>query len=40
MMKTYFWHTVMIYGNNRIERASFWIILLAIFVLTAWADPV
>ena len=40
-MVRYLYKNTIIHGSdNRHERAAFWLILLALFVLTAWLDPV
>lgn len=41
-MTRYLFRNIIIYGNDpsRGERTAFWIILIALFVLTAWLDPV
>lgn len=38
----YIYRNILIYGSesSRNERAAFLIIMLALFVLTAWMDPV
>ena len=41
-MQKYFWHNILIYGSDHStgEKWVAGIILLAIFILTAWLDPV
>lgn len=41
-MTQYFWRNILIYGSDtsRHEKAACLIILIALFVLTAWLDPV
>ena len=41
-MTRYFWRNVLVYGRNESsgEKAACLLILIALFVLTAWLDPV
>ena len=41
-MIQYFWRNILIYGSepSRNEKAAAMLILIALFILTAWLDPV
>ena len=40
-MTQYFWHRILIHGSepSRHEKAAAIVILIALFILTAWLDP-
>ena len=40
-MTQYFWRNILIYGSDpsRHEKAAALVILIALFILTAWLDP-
>ena len=40
-MTQYFWRNILIYGSDhsRHEKAAAMLILIALFILTAWLDP-
>ena len=41
-MTRFSWHNILIYGSDpsRHEKAAALLILIALFILTAWLDPV
>ena len=41
-MTQYFWRNILIHGSDpsRHEKAAAMLILIALFILTAWLDPV